>query len=81
MPEYGVSFWFVFCHIRTAYGNLLRESPYSAQIRENTDQKNFCIQALFTQSEFPTFHSKEAQKGLQVSKHDNIFEALKIKAS
>ena len=40
MSKYGVFFWSVFSHIWTEYGDLRRKSPYSAQIRENTDQKN-----------------------------------------
>ena len=32
-------FWSVFCYIRIEYGDLLRKSPYSIQIEENTDQK------------------------------------------
>ena len=31
------------------YGDLGRKSPYSARIRENTDQKKLLIRALFTQ--------------------------------
>ena len=31
--------WFVFSFIRTEYGDLLRKSPYSVRIQENTDQK------------------------------------------
>ena len=30
----------VFSRIRTEYGDLLRKSPYSVRMRENTDQKN-----------------------------------------
>ena len=33
-------FWSLFSHIRTQYGDLLRKSPYSVWMRENTDQKN-----------------------------------------
>ena len=33
-------FWSLFSGIRTEYGYLLRKSPYSVQMRENTDQKN-----------------------------------------
>ena len=33
-------FWSVFFCIRTEYGEMLRISPYSVQIRENADQKN-----------------------------------------
>ena len=35
-PEF---FWSVFSQIRTEYGYLLCKSPYSARMRENTDQK------------------------------------------
>ena len=34
------SFWSVFSHIWTEYGDLLSKSPNSVQIRENADQKN-----------------------------------------
>ena len=33
-------FWSVFSHIWTEYGEILRISPYSVRMRENTDQKN-----------------------------------------
>ena len=33
-------FWSVFSHLRTVYGETLCISPYSAWMRENTDQKN-----------------------------------------
>ena len=33
-------FWFVFSRSRTEYGDILSISPYSVQMRENTDQKN-----------------------------------------
>ena len=33
-------FWSVFSRSQTEYGEILRISPYSVQIRENTDQKN-----------------------------------------
>ena len=32
-------FWSVFFHIRTEYREILRISPYSVRMRENTDQK------------------------------------------
>ena len=32
--------WSVFSRIRTEYGEILRNSPYSVQLWENTDQKN-----------------------------------------
>ena len=31
--------WSIFSHIRTEYSKILRISPYSVQMRENTDQK------------------------------------------
>ena len=31
------------------YGEVLRISPYSVRMRENTDQKKFCIWTLFPQ--------------------------------
>ena len=33
-------FWSVFSSIWSEYGDLPSKSPYSVQIRENTDQKN-----------------------------------------
>ena len=42
-------FWSVFSCIRNEYGDLLRKSPYSFQIQENTDQKWLHIGTLFTQ--------------------------------
>ena len=37
---YSELFWSVFSRIRTEYGEILRISPYSVQMRENTDQNN-----------------------------------------
>ena len=42
-------FWSVFSHIQTEYGEILRLSPYSVQMWENTDQKKLHIWTLFTQ--------------------------------
>ena len=42
-------FWSVFSCIRTKYGDLMFKSPYSIQIRGNTDQKKLRIWTLFTQ--------------------------------
>ena len=33
------NFWSVFSRIRAEYGEILRISPYSVRLRENTDQK------------------------------------------
>ena len=40
-------FWSIFSRIRTEYGDLLRQSPYSVQIRENPDQRKHRIRTLF----------------------------------
>ena len=37
---YSELFWSVFSCIRTEYGDILRLSPYSVRMRENTDQNN-----------------------------------------
>ena len=37
---YSEFFWSVFSRIRIEYGEILRISPYSVWMRENTDQKN-----------------------------------------
>ena len=42
-------FWSVLSCIRTEYGDLLRESPYSVWIQENKDQKKLRIWTFFTQ--------------------------------
>ena len=38
--SYSEFLWSVFSRIRTEYGHLLRQSPFSVQMRENTNQKN-----------------------------------------
>ena len=42
-------FWSAFSRIRTEYGDILRISPYSVRMRENTDQKKLRLSAIFTQ--------------------------------
>ena len=37
---YSELFWSVFSRIRTEYGEILRISPYSVQMRENANQNN-----------------------------------------
>ena len=37
---YLALFWFAFSHIWTEYGEIRSISPYSVQMRENTDQKH-----------------------------------------
>ena len=48
-------FWPAFSCIRTEYGDLIRKSPYSVLIQENTDQKKIRIWTVFTQLVNPTF--------------------------
>ena len=43
------NFWSVFSRIRAEYGEILRISPYSVRLRENTKQKLLRIWTLFTQ--------------------------------
>ena len=42
-------FWSVFSRIWTEYGEILRISPYSVQMQENTEWKKLRIWTLFTQ--------------------------------
>ena len=42
-------FWSVFSRIWTEYGEILRNSQYSVQMRENIDQNKLSIWTLFTQ--------------------------------
>ena len=44
-----ITFWSVFSLIRTEYREILRISPYSVRMRENTDQKILRIWTLFTE--------------------------------
>ena len=52
-------FWPVFSRIRTEYREILRISPYSVRIRENTDHKKGRIWAHFTQCQFAVLHSSK----------------------
>ena len=49
-------FWSVFASIRTEFGDLLRNSPCSARIRENTDQKNFVFGHFHTVTAHGSFN-------------------------
>ena len=44
---YSELLWSVFSRIRTEYGDILRISPYSVQMRENTDTFYAVIVNLF----------------------------------
>ena len=48
-PKCPSFLWSVFSRIRTEYGEILRISPYSVRMREDTDQKKLCNWTLFTQ--------------------------------
>ena len=51
VPVFGVilvRIFPTFPHIWTEYGEILRMSPYSVQMRENTEQKKLRIWTLFT---------------------------------
>ena len=41
MCLYSVLFWSVFSRIQTEYGVIRSITPYSARMRENTEQNNF----------------------------------------
>ena len=47
-------FWSIFSRFRTECRDLLRKSPSSVRIWENTDQKKLCIWTLFTQCHLMT---------------------------
>ena len=49
-------FWSVFSRIRTEYGEILRISPYSVRMWENTGQKKLRIRTLFTQCFIQPLH-------------------------
>ena len=62
-------FWSIFSRIRTEYGEILRISPYSVRMRENTDQKKLRIWTLFTQwvsDEVDFFHADKYKSLLQI---------------
>ena len=49
VSEFGVFFCSVFYQIRTEKGDLLRKSPSSVQMQENTYRKKLRIRTLFMQ--------------------------------
>ena len=52
-------FWSAFSCIQTEYGELLRKSPYSVRIQENTGQKN-SVFGHFSRSVFVNINSTQA---------------------
>ena len=67
---YSKLFWSVFSHIRTKYGEILRISPYSVQMRGNTDQNN-SEYAHFLRSDFVPLNLQ----GTNISKY-SIYSKL-----
>ena len=53
-------FWSVFSYIQTEYGEILSISPYSVQMRKNTDQKKLPIWTLYTQ-QIPVYTLKDSK--------------------
>ena len=51
-------FWYVFFWIRTEYRDLLRKSPYSVQIQENTDQEKVFYLDTFHAVQFSGFYNR-----------------------
>ena len=66
-------FWSVFPCIRTEYGDLLRKSPYSVRVLENTDQKKLHIWTLFAQWYFAEHLWPAASK--EVSYHGKLMNS------
>ena len=62
-------FWPVFSCIRTEYADILRKSPYSVRIQENTDQKKLRIWTLFTQCEARNFNQRILKVYLKYTSH------------
>ena len=54
---YSEFFWSAFSHIWTKYGEILRISPYSVLIREDTDQKN-SEYGYFSRSDTHSYYGK-----------------------
>ena len=72
-------FWSVFFRIWTEYGDLYRKSPYSVQIRENTDWKKLRIWTFFAQCVVIKRRIKNPVKYLELfAKIINSFRSLTI---
>ena len=84
MSKYGVFFWSVFSRIRTEYGqirsiSLYRSiSPYSVQLRENTDQKKLLIWTFFPQCQCCVPATICSPEGSSISKNHEIRYAVII---
>ena len=59
MCPYSELFWSVFSRIRTENGEILRISPYSVRIRENTDQNNSEYGHFLISVKFPFIMNKK----------------------
>ena len=67
-------FWSVFSRIWTEYGEIRSISPYSVQMRENRDQKNFLFGHFLHSSNFKDF----LQKDKSIDIHQKILQYLAI---
>ena len=52
---YSEFFWSEFSRIRTEYGEIIRVSPYSVRMLENTDQKNSQYAHILRSNEYVRF--------------------------
>ena len=66
-------FWSAFFHIWTEYGEILRISPYSVRMRENTDQNNSEYGHFGWEKSEKSLYSKE---GLPVLLLTSVFKDL-----
>ena len=66
-------FWSTFSRIRSEYEELLRISPYSVQMRENTDQKTLRIWTHFTKC---TSHVQARSRERPFDKTESIYLSL-----
>ena len=75
---YSEFFWSPFSRILTEYGEILRISPYSVQMRENTDQNNFEYGQFLCSVCFEKNPMKTSLKLVTHLKNLMIFEHLSI---
>ena len=74
-------FWSVFSRTQAEYGDLLRKSPYSTRVRENTDQKNSVFGHLSRSvtAELNIYHFRIFHKFLSLMKMFEFLFRQKIK--
>ena len=71
-------FWSVFSCIRTEYGEILRISPYSVRMWEDTDQKELCIWTLLMQWSSEKLYQELGLEPLRLWLWYNILNSLSI---